>query len=189
MTWSCSDRWVLCKNISASHNVSFLKVSLKEQWAAILKTRSLFRLGYLCLNECEHTPPEEGKRALLSGYWWAVCLCSRPTDTSTLSLSHTVSAAVQGPARSSAAITTVSVLLRCVTLLCPLRVEGDWCFYIGPKHFSGVCKYICFRAMIMWQIWYGTPFVKVHKRLCALGRLMKQTCRAARITCALHLPQ
>lgn len=49
----------------------------------------------------EHTPPEEGKRASLSDYWWAVCLCSRPIDTSTLSLSHTVSAAVQGPASSS----------------------------------------------------------------------------------------
>ncbi len=160
-------------------------MSLKERWASILKTRSLFRLGIFSLSKCVWTHTSWGGKASIALWLLMSRLPLQQTHRHfhPLSVSHTVSAAVQGPARS-----LLSLSYYGVSLFCALSgVEGDWCFYIGPKHFSGVCKYIFFRAMIMWHIWSGTPFVKVHKRLCAPGRLMKQTCRAARITCALHL--
>lgn len=58
------------------------------------------------------------------------------------------------------------------TLLCPLSAECDWYFDSGSTVYVNV---FFFCVIIMWHIWYDTPFVKVHKHLRALGRLMKQT--------------
>ncbi len=165
-------------NISASHNTYFLSVS-ERTVSFNPKNQITVSVGYLllvwmCVNT--HLLRRESEHCSLITDEPSASAADPQTLPPSLCLTHSLCRSA-GPSK----ITTVSVLLRRVTLLCPLGVEGDWCFYIGPKHFSGVCKYIFFRAMIMWHIWSGTPFVKVHKRLCAPGRLMKQTCRAARI--------
>ncbi len=184
MTRSCSDRWVLCKTSRHSTMHLFSKYLWKKGELQSLKSdHCSVRVSYPCLNVCEqHTPPEEGTRASLSDYWWAVCLCSRPTDTSTLSLSHTQSLP-QCRTQQDHQQPSLLSLSYGVSLFCAL---SGW--RVTDVFILGVCKYIFFCAMIMWHIWSGTPFVKVHKHMCALGRLMKQACRAARRTCALHLP-
>lgn len=102
----------------------FFKVSLKELWAAILKTRSVFRLGYLLLVwMCVNTHSSWGGKASIALWLLMSRLPLQQTHRHfhPLSVSHTVSAAVQGPARSSAAITSVSVLLRRVRVSMPVR--------------------------------------------------------------------